>query len=59
MMIENIGLRRLPGCQDETSEYPQDISRRCAKEVLPLGNGTIQVPEQNKNSEPSQGGSSD
>jgi hypothetical protein len=57
LVIGAIGLQYARGCQDDFGQYTQRLPGCSAEEVAPLGCGPIQIPMENKNSDPDEGGS--
>ena len=52
-------LQNARGCQNDGGQYSWRLPGCSAEEVAPLGCGAIQIPVNNKNPEPDEGGSGD
>jgi hypothetical protein len=57
LVIGAIGLQNARGRQDDFGQHPQRLPRCGAEKVVPLGRGPIQIPMENKNPGPDEGGS--
>jgi hypothetical protein len=57
LVIGGIGLQNARGCQDDGGQYPWRLPGYGAPQMAPLGCGPIQIPMENKNPEPDEGGS--
>jgi len=58
-VIGGIGLQNARGGQNDGGQYSWRLPGCSAEEVAPLGCGAIQIPVNNKNPEPDEGGSGD